>query len=174
MEVRNLTKKFQGIDGPVTALKNINLKVHKREFVCVIGPSGCGKSTLIRTLAGLEEATSGEILLDDKVVTKPGPERGMVYQEYTLFPWLTVKKNIMFGLLESGATRSNAESEARQWKIYEKSKNADNYYCCVHVIEILITGLLCYKPRNTRASSDKFGNNKVSPGPPQKDSCVSV
>ena len=108
MEVRNLTKKFQGIDGPVTALKNINLKVHKREFVCVIGPSGCGKSTLIRTLAGLEEATSGEILLDDKVVTKPGPERGMVYQEYTLFPWLTVKKNIMFGLLESGATKKGA------------------------------------------------------------------
>ena len=128
MEVRNLTKTFQGIDGPVTALKNINLKVHKREFVCVIGPSGCGKSTLIRTLAGLEEASSGEILLDDKVVTKPGPERGMVYQEYTLFPWLTVKKNIMFGLLESGATKSIAESEARQWTSLVGLEKFENHY----------------------------------------------
>ena len=111
MEVKGLNKQF----GDVTALKDINLKIHKREFVCVIGPSGCGKSTLIRILAGLEQASSGQVLLNGESVTKPGPERGMVFQGYTLFPWLTVKKNIMFGLLESGYDKGTAESEAREW-----------------------------------------------------------
>ena len=111
MEVKGLNKQF----GDVTALKDINLKIHKREFVCVIGPSGCGKSTLIRILAGLEQASSGQVLLNGEPVTEPGPERGMVFQGYTLFPWLTVKKNIMFGLLESGYDKGTAESEAREW-----------------------------------------------------------
>lgn len=111
MEVKDLNKQF----GEVTALKDINLKIHKREFVCVIGPSGCGKSTLIRILAGLEQASSGQVLLNGEAVTEPGPERGMVFQGYTLFPWLTVKKNIMFGLLESGYDKGTAESEAREW-----------------------------------------------------------
>ena len=111
MEVKGLNKQF----GEVTALKDINLKIHKREFVCVIGPSGCGKSTLIRILAGLEQASSGQVLLNGEAVTEPGPERGMVFQGYTLFPWLTVKKNIMFGLIESGYDKGTAESEAREW-----------------------------------------------------------
>ena len=115
MEVKNLTKEFSTRTGSVTALKDINLTIHKREFVCVIGPSGCGKSTLIRILAGLESATSGQVLLNGKEVTKPGPERGMVFQGYTLFPWLTVKENIMFGLIESGQDRGSAEADARQW-----------------------------------------------------------
>lgn len=115
MEVKGLTKKFNGLHGEVTALKNIDLKIHKREFVCVIGPSGCGKSTLIRILAGLEQASEGQVLLDGNAVSKPGPERGMVFQGYTLFPWLTVKRNIMFGLLESGMDKNSAEAEARQW-----------------------------------------------------------
>ena len=67
----------------------------------MIGPSGCGKSTLIRILAGLEQASTGEVLLNGNAVSKPGPERGMVFQGYTLFPWLTVKRNVMFGLIES-------------------------------------------------------------------------
>lgn len=115
LEVRDLYKQFKGLNGPVTALKNINLKIHKREFVCVIGPSGCGKSTLIRILAGLEQPTSGQVLLNGEPVSRPGPERGMVFQGYTLFPWLTVKQNIMFGLRESGYDTSSAEQEARQW-----------------------------------------------------------
>lgn len=115
MEVKGLTKTFRSHHGEVTALKNIDLKIHKREFVCVIGPSGCGKSTLIRILAGLEQASQGQVLLDGKEVTKPGPERGMVFQGYTLFPWLSVKRNIMFGLLESGMDTNSAEAEARQW-----------------------------------------------------------
>ena len=115
LEVENLYKEFETPTGMVTALKDINFKTYKREFVCVIGPSGCGKSTLIRTLAGLETQTSGRMLLDGKEVHGPGPDRGMVFQGYTLFPWLTVKKNVMFGLEMTGRSRSSAEEEAFQW-----------------------------------------------------------
>ena len=115
LEVKNLQKEFESAQGRVTALNNINFKTHKREFVCVIGPSGCGKSTLIRILAGLETKTAGHVLLDGKEVTGPGPDRGMVFQGYTLFPWLTVKRNVMFGLEVAGRGKSPAEEEARQW-----------------------------------------------------------
>jgi NitT/TauT family transport system ATP-binding protein len=115
LEVKDLCKDFDSPQGKVTALRNINFKAHRREFVCVIGPSGCGKSTLIRTLAGLEEHSSGEVLLEDKPVHGPGPDRGMVFQGYTLFPWLTVKKNVMFGLERSGHGRMDAEQQALQW-----------------------------------------------------------
>jgi len=115
LEVKELGKQFDTTKGQVTALKDINFKVHRREFVTVIGPSGCGKSTLIRILAGLETASSGDVLLDNKPVQGPGPDRGMVFQGYTLFPWLTVKKNVMFGLRNQGISPANAESEAMQW-----------------------------------------------------------
>ena len=115
LEVKNLGKSFESPTGEVVALKDINFKTHKREFVCVIGPSGCGKSTLIRILAGLETPTSGEVLLNGKAVHGPGPDRGMVFQGYTLFPWLTVLRNVMFGLLQSGHSKENAEQDARQW-----------------------------------------------------------
>ena len=128
MEVKGLTKEFSTRNGKVTALKDINLRIHKREFVCVIGPSGCGKSTLIRILAGLETATSGQVLLDGKEVTKPGPERGMVFQGYTLFPWLTVKENIMFGLIESGQDKGSAEADARQWADLIGLSKFENHY----------------------------------------------
>lgn len=128
MEVKNLTKQFTTQNSTVTALKDINLSIYKREFVCVIGPSGCGKSTLIRILAGLESATSGDVLLDGEKVTKPGSERGMVFQGYTLFPWLTVKENIMFGLIESGQNKNSAEAEARQWAELIGLSKFENHY----------------------------------------------
>jgi len=115
LEVKRLGKEFESRHGPVTALRDINFKTHKREFVCVIGPSGCGKSTLIRILAGLETPTSGQMLVDGKEVRGPGPDRGMVFQGYTLFPWLTVKRNVMFGLEMAGRGRSPSEDEAMQW-----------------------------------------------------------
>jgi len=115
LEVRNLQKDFETPQGRITALNDINFKTYKREFVCVIGPSGCGKSTLIRILAGLETKSSGHVLLDGNEVIGPGPDRGMVFQGYTLFPWLTVKRNVMFGVEASGKGKSTAESEARQW-----------------------------------------------------------
>ncbi len=129
LEVNNLEKTFTTPKGDqVTALKNINFTVHRREFVCVIGPSGCGKSTLIRILAGLETPTSGDILLNGEAVSGPGPDRGMVFQGYTLFPWLSVKRNVMFGLLESGRSKVNAEEEALQWiDLVGLSQFADSY-----------------------------------------------
>jgi NitT/TauT family transport system ATP-binding protein len=88
--------------GPVEALRDIDLAVGRGELVAIVGPSGCGKSTLLRIVAGLDRPTSGRVLLDGGEVTGPGPDRGMVFQSYTLFPWLTVRHNICFGLREEG------------------------------------------------------------------------
>ncbi len=115
LEVKGLSKEFETSNGTITALKDISFQTHKREFVCVIGASGCGKSTLIRLLAGLETPTRGDVLLDGRVVRGPGPDRGMVFQGYTLFPWRTVKKNVMFGPEMAGRGRMPAEEEAMQW-----------------------------------------------------------
>ncbi|MBC7979478.1 MAG: ABC transporter ATP-binding protein, partial [Armatimonadetes bacterium] len=128
LEIRNAGRTFETQKGSVVALKGVTFDVHRREFMCVIGQSGCGKSTLIRSLAGLEHVTEGEILLDGKVVKGPGPDRGMVFQGYTLFPWLTVKRNVMFGLLMSGSSETTAEGEARQWiELVGLSKFVDSY-----------------------------------------------
>ncbi len=115
LEVNHLCKDYKTNKGNITALKDVNFKAHRREFVCVIGPSGCGKSTLIRILAGLESHTSGDVLLDGKPVTGPGRDRGMVFQGYTLFPWLTVKKNVMFGLEMNNMSADEASKEAELW-----------------------------------------------------------
>ena len=115
LEVRNLGKRFSSAQGEVEALRDISFQIRRREFVCVIGPSGCGKSTLIRTLAGLESHSSGEVLLDNRPVDGPGSDRGMVFQGYSLFPWLTVKKNVMFGPEMSGRGGDEAEQDALTW-----------------------------------------------------------
>ena len=128
LEVKNLSKRFVGANGETDALRDVSFKVHRREFVCVIGPSGCGKSTLIRILAGLETQSAGEVLLDGKPVTGPGRERGMVFQGYSLFPWLTVKRNVMFGPEMSGSSRTTAETHAREWlALVGLSEFADAY-----------------------------------------------
>ncbi|HIE4194935.1 MULTISPECIES: ABC transporter ATP-binding protein [Burkholderia] len=115
LDVRHVGKRFATPQGECVALDDISFRTHRREFVCVIGPSGCGKSTLIRILAGLDAQTSGDVLLDGKPVDGPGADRGMVFQGYTLFPWLTVKKNVMFGLRMNGSSSGAAEREALQW-----------------------------------------------------------
>ena len=126
LEVRDLGKRFRSPQGDVDALRGINFNVHRREFICVIGPSGCGKSTLARILAGLDHHTSGEALLDGKPIDGPGQDRGMVFQGYSLFPWLTVKKNVMFGPLMNG--RGDAESDALLWlELVGLEKFADSY-----------------------------------------------
>ena len=128
LEVRNLYKRYQSVQGETEALRDINFQVHRREFVCVIGPSGCGKSTLIRILAGLETHSAGDVLLDGQPVKGPGRDRGMVFQGYSLFPWLTVKRNVMFGPEMSGHTRNSAESQARTWlDLVGLTKFADAY-----------------------------------------------
>jgi len=115
LSVRDLKKSFGSNGATQVVFDHVSLEIHRREFICVVGPSGCGKSTLIRIVAGLDEATGGEILLDGKAVAGPGPDRGMVFQGYTLFPWLTVKGNVMFGLKMQGKDPNTAEAEARQW-----------------------------------------------------------
>ena len=115
LKVDSLKKNFQDREGEIVALGNISFSVHQREFICVIGPSGCGKSTLIRMIAGLEKQTSGSILLDSKPIDSPSSDRGMVFQNYTLFPWLTIKKNIMFGLIMSKTDRQEANTKAMDW-----------------------------------------------------------
>ena len=115
LEVRHLEKIFTTGKRETVALHDINFSTYRREFLCVVGPSGCGKSTLVRILAGLEEQTSGEVLLEGKPVEGPGSDRGMVFQGYTLFPWLTVKKNVMFGLEINGSGSGEAERQALQW-----------------------------------------------------------
>jgi NitT/TauT family transport system ATP-binding protein len=115
LKVRDLEKSYGENEERHTVFDHVSLDIRRREFITVIGPSGCGKSTFIRIVAGLDEATRGEILLDDKPVSGPGPDRGMVFQGYTLFPWLTVKRNVMFGLQMQGRSTPSAESEARQW-----------------------------------------------------------
>ncbi len=115
LEVEQLGRDFESDQGRVVALDRISFRAHRREFVCVIGPSGCGKSTLIRILAGLDDPTSGRVLLDGIEVRGPGRDRGMVFQGYTLFPWRTVLQNVMFGLELGGMPRRKAEAEAREW-----------------------------------------------------------
>jgi NitT/TauT family transport system ATP-binding protein len=115
LDVQHLNKLFGSGERMTTALKDINFQTHRRELLCIVGPSGCGKTTLVRILAGLEEKNSGQVLLQGKAVTEPGSDRGMVFQGYTLFPWLTVKKNVMFGLEVNGRGRHEAERHALQW-----------------------------------------------------------
>lgn len=115
LNVRHLTKHFDTPQGKVLALNDINFEIYRREFVCVIGPSGCGKSTFSRIIAGLESYDGGEALLDGQPITGPARDRGMVFQGYTLFPWRTVKENVMFGPEMGGQGKVKAEEMALQW-----------------------------------------------------------
>jgi NitT/TauT family transport system ATP-binding protein len=126
--IDKLGKDFVGARGPVSALSEVSFDVHKKEFVSVIGPSGCGKSTLIRILAGLEAPTRGRVLLDGASVHGPGAERGMVFQGYTLFPWLTVQDNVMFGPRLRGLGKGAARAKAHEWlELVGLTKFAEHY-----------------------------------------------
>ncbi len=103
--VSQLWKQFPAQQGTLTALKNINLQVDSGELVCMVGASGSGKSTLLRLIAGLDTPTTGEISIDGLSVKAPGADRGMVFQRYSLYPWMTVAQNIGFGLALQGAPR---------------------------------------------------------------------
>jgi len=104
LKVEQVSRTFPARHGnaPTRALKPTDLTVGNNDFVTILGPSGCGKSTLLRIVAGLDRPTGGRVTLDGREVTGPGADRGMVFQSYTLFPWLTVRENIAFGLRERG------------------------------------------------------------------------
>mgnify|MGYP000974782843 FL=1 len=106
LSVRGVSRTFE-VTGraPTVALQATDLDVAENDFITILGPSGCGKSTLLRIVAGLDKQSSGEVLLDGKRIDGPGADRGMVFQSYTLFPWLTVRDNVCFGLRERGLPR---------------------------------------------------------------------
>ncbi|EKU83370.1 ABC transporter ATP-binding protein [Massilia timonae] len=98
IRIEGVNKVFGAEDHEVVALQDIDLDIPRGQFTCLLGPSGCGKSTLLNAVAGFAPPSSGAILVDGRPVTGPGPQRGMVFQEYALFPWMTVEQNIRFGL----------------------------------------------------------------------------
>ena len=113
-----VNKIFKTADKEVVALRDINLTIPEGQFVCLLGPSGCGKSTLLNAVAGFSLPSSGVITVDGKAVTGPGPDRGMVFQEYALFPWMTVEQNIGFGLEIKGMCgRRNEHAEV--WPVWK-------------------------------------------------------
>ncbi len=98
LHIHNVSKVYRSDGRDVMAINEIDLKIKNKEFATLLGPSGCGKSTLLRIVAGLTKPTRGAVRLDGDVISGPGQDRGMVFQSYTLFPWLTVQQNIEFGL----------------------------------------------------------------------------
>ena len=104
--IDNVSKVFDGDGRKMVALQDISLEIPYGQFVCLLGPSGCGKSTLLNAIAGFAPPTSGRVLADGVPVAGPGPERGMVFQEYALFPWMTVEQNVGFGLEIKGMARA--------------------------------------------------------------------
>jgi ABC-type nitrate/sulfonate/bicarbonate transport system ATPase subunit len=115
LSVRGVSRRFRSTHGETIALQATDLDVAENDFVTILGPSGCGKSTLLRIIAGLDTPTSGEVLQDGKRIGAPGPDRGMVFQSYTLFPWLTVRENVCFGLRERGLPRTRQLEVARDF-----------------------------------------------------------
>jgi ABC-type nitrate/sulfonate/bicarbonate transport system ATPase subunit len=116
LAIEGVSRVFLGMPGrePTRALEPTSLAIEDNDFITILGPSGCGKSTLLRIVAGLDRPTAGRVLLDGQPVTGPGPDRGMVFQSYTLFPWLTVERNIRFGLREKRVPEAEqAEITAR-------------------------------------------------------------
>ena len=115
ISVQGVTKTFDLSGEEFIALDNVSLDVADNEFVTVVGPSGCGKSTLMNVLAGLDAPTSGQALVDGKAVSGPGPERGVIFQQYALFPWLTVRKNVEFGLKTAGLPAKERREKAEHF-----------------------------------------------------------
>ena len=105
LSISQVSRTFHTEQGTTLALQATDLSIAENDFVTILGPSGCGKSTLLRIVAGLDHPSSGEVLLDGQRIAGPGADRGMVFQSYTLFPWLTVRDNVCFGLRERGLPR---------------------------------------------------------------------
>lgn len=119
VEVENLSKRYQTREGELTVFENANFGIEKGEFVCIIGHSGCGKSTILNILAGLDEASDGVVFMEGKEISGPSIERGVVFQNYSLFPWKTALKNIMFAVRARWPHLSKDEIKAHAYKYLE-------------------------------------------------------
>src|SRR6516162_9174001 len=128
LEMKNAGKIYAQGGRRIEALRSANLSVKKGEFICLIGASGCGKSTLLRLAAGFETPTSGEALMWGMPITGPGPSRGMVFQDYGLFPWLTVRDNVGFGPRSRGRSQQEIKQTAERFiELVGLSNFADLY-----------------------------------------------
>jgi nitrate ABC transporter ATP-binding subunit len=128
LTIRGVTKRFAVGDDEVEALAPVELTIPQGEFVCLIGASGCGKSTLLRIIAGFEEPTTGEVLVYGKPVTGPGSDRGMVFQDYALFPWMTVRQNISFGPRQRQLPRQEIQATTDEFlKLVGLERFAERY-----------------------------------------------
>jgi NitT/TauT family transport system ATP-binding protein len=112
LEINSLNKNFATKNGPLVVLKDINMHIEQGEFICTVGASGSGKSTLLRQIAGLDRPSSGEVRIDGKAIAGPGPDRGMVFQHYTLYPWMNVQQNTEFGLKLLGVPKKVRREQA--------------------------------------------------------------
>jgi NitT/TauT family transport system ATP-binding protein/sulfonate transport system ATP-binding protein len=128
LTIRGVTKRFAVGDDEVEALAPVDLAIASGEFVCMIGASGCGKSTLLRIIAGFEEPTTGLVSIDGKPVTGPGSDRGMVFQDYALFPWMTVRQNISFGPRQRHLAREEIDQTTDEFvRMVGLERFADRY-----------------------------------------------
>lgn len=128
VKIDHVEKIYDGRKGKMIALNGVDLDIMENEFICVVGPSGCGKSTLLNIIAGLLEPTSGAVYVDGKKVEGTGTERGVVFQQYALFPWLTVMKNVMFGLKLKGLKDEEAKEIAMKYiKMVQLEDFVDSY-----------------------------------------------
>lgn len=126
--VKDLNKVYHSVKGDTVAMKDVNINILENEFVSIVGPSGCGKSTLLRMVAGLDVATSGQIVIKDRNIIGPGADRGMVFQAYTLFPWMTVADNIKFGLkLRKIPSKEQEEITDKYLKVIKLEKFRNSY-----------------------------------------------
>ena len=129
VSLHGLSLSYKTNDGSrLLALDNINLKVKAGEFLCIVGPSGCGKSTLLHLIAGLHQATSGNVLVDDKIVHSTGTDRILIFQELGLFPWLTVGQNVEFGMKMKAVSKVEREEKTQYYlRLVHLSQFKDSY-----------------------------------------------
>ena len=128
LSIRGVERRFASSTGSTLALQATDLNVAENEFITILGPSGCGKSTLLRIVAGLDHPTAGAVTLDGRRIDGPGADRGMVFQSYTLFPWLNVLDNVCFGLRERGLPRSEQVATARTYIAQVGLKGFEQHY----------------------------------------------
>jgi ABC-type nitrate/sulfonate/bicarbonate transport system ATPase subunit len=129
IHIKNVSKTYiDGAGNPVDAIKEINLDIKDGEFVSIVGPSGCGKSTLLEIVAGLQDSTGGEVYIDDKKVTGPSRDIGVVFQDAALFPWKTVKKNILYGMEVAKVPKADQESRLEKYLDLMNLKGFEDKY----------------------------------------------